>query len=290
MAAGNGCSNIVSNGNTVNYDHKNKGTDQLINTRLSREFNQLQLAVADTNSACNSNGHSNVYQNISIIKSYPMQISPSSSASSNSLGNSTANMSYNNLANVTVNEGNSAILSCRLKNCHYSKMTWRKTEPESYIIRQDEKYDLSVTPIGEARLIVKHTRISDSGVYVCTIENGLQTATSSPYYLQFAMTLLVVATSHYEPILGIVDPKTISVSWRPANPCLIEYCRIGETEWKCETTQPVMPNYEIRNLKPDESYSFRLTNPASGMVGVSSLTLTLPANDSELWQQQHVSA
>lgn len=260
-----------------------------------------------------SSSGSPYYSNVSIgqQQSHPhimlhptaMQISPSSSTSS-SLSNSTNNTITSRTEimsrsqDVSVNEGTSAILSCRLKNYHYSKITWRKSEPESYILRQDEKYDISVTPTGEARLIIKHTRMSDSGVYLCCIENSAQVPNSLPYHLQCSIGLIVVPsqnpTTLYEPLLTIVDSKTISIGWNPANtPCFVEYCRIGgagETmEWRRETVNPVMPNYEIRNLKPGDSYTFRLTNPATGMIGVASLTLTLPANDVELWQLQHVS-
>lgn len=236
---------------------------------------------------------------------FAMQISPSSSTSS-SLSNSAAgnNTAINRTEimsrsqDVTVNEGTSAILSCRLKNYHYSKITWRKSEPEAYILRQDEKYDISVTPTGEARLIIKHTRMSDSGVYLCCIESNSQLpANTLPYHLQCSIGLVVIPsqnpTALYEPQLTIVDSKTVSIGWSPATtPCFVEYCSIGQgvtMEWRRETVNPVMPNYEIRNLKPGESFAFRLLNPATGMIGVASLTLTLPANDVELWQLQHVS-
>lgn len=235
-----------------------------------------------------------------------MQISPSSSTSSSLSLSSVQNSVHSSRTeimsrsqDVSVNEGTSAILSCRLKNYHYSKITWRKSEPEAYILRQDEKYDISVTPTGEARLIIKHTRMSDSGVYLCCIENSAQQGPNSlPYHLQCSIGLIVVPsqnpTTLYEPLLTIVDSKTIAIGWNPSStPCHVEYCRIGGAgeamEWRRETVNPVMPNYEIRNLKPGDSYTFRLVNPATGMIGVASLTLTLPANDVELWQLQHVS-
>lgn len=235
--------------------------------------------------------YSNVPMNQHLMHSNAMQISPSSSTSS-SLSNAEI---MSRSQDVTVNEGTSAILSCRLKNYHYSKITWRKSEPESYILRQDEKYDISVTPTGEARLIIKHTRMSDSGVYLCCIENSGHVPNSVPYHLQCSIALVVVPsqnpTALYEPLLTIVDSKTVSIGWNPATTaCYVEHCRIGQgVEWRRDTVNPVMPNYEIRNLKPGDSYTFRLTNPATGLIGVASLQLTLPANDVELWQLQHVS-
>lgn len=286
----------------------------MVNVRLSKDVKQMSLQQQHENQL-NNNGHpylvkreSNGYsltQQHHLMHSNSMQISPSSSTSS-SLSNNANNNNHNSSAtlrteimsrsqDVTVNEGTSAILSCRLKNYQYSKITWRKSEPEAYILRQDEKYDISVTPTGEARLIIKHTRLTDSGVYLCCVENGLQAPNSMPYHLQCSIGLVVTPsqnpTSLYEPLLSIIDSKTISVAWNPANtPCYVEYCRIGgETmEWRRETANPVMSNYEIRNLRPGESYTFRLTNPQTGVVGVASLTLTLPANDVELWQLQHV--
>lgn len=275
------------------------------------QLNNNQLHHKINNGGGGSPYYSNVpmhHQQQHHLHSNAMQISPSSSTSS-SLSNSTVNNSTGNRTeimsrsqDVTVNEGTSAILSCRLKNYHYSKITWRKSEPESYILRQDEKYDISVTPNGEARLIIKHTRMADSGIYLCCIENSGQVPNSLPYHLQCSIGLVVIPSTNpttlYEPLLTIVDSKTVSISWNPAStPCFVEYCRIGDgggaaggcgMEWRRETVNPVMPNYEIRNLKPGDSYTFRLTNPATGMIGVASLTLTLPANDVELWQLQHV--
>lgn len=318
LGRGGGHSASQMNGNDEAY-YANATID-LDNSRLSRNLSSLTMHENQLNN--NSGGvgagsaalglpPSPYYSNVpmpatlnngqlhSHLLHAPMQISPSSSTSS-SLSNC-ANNSQNTRTeimsrsqDVIVNEGTSAILSCRLKNYQYSKITWRKSEPETYILRQDEKYDISITPNGEARLIIKHTRLSDSGVYLCCVENNLQSQNSVPYHLQCSIGLVVVPSQNptilYEPLLNIVDSKTIAIAWNPAaTPCYVEYCRIGETEWRRETTTPVLPNYEIRNLKPGDSYTFRLMNPSTGVVGVSSLTLTLPANDSELWQLQHVS-
>lgn len=189
---------------------------------------------------------------------------------------------------VTVQEGVSAILSCRLRNHQYTKITWRKTEPDTFIIRQDEKFDVSMTPNGEARLIVKNTRTSDSGLYVCGVENSLHLSQN----LQCTIGLTVLASPtpiHDDPILSIVNSTTVKITWSPPNPCIIEHCQIGAAEWVTETKSPVLPSYEVGNLMPGETYSFRLVNPSTGLTGVSSLSVTLPTNDMELWQQQHVS-
>lgn len=278
------------------------------NPRLSQtmQHHENQLNNNSQNGSRLSNGaayYSNVQLGVNpphLMHANAMQISPSSSTSS-SLSISAANSVNSNRTeimsrcqDVTVNEGTSAILSCRLKNYHYSKITWRKSEPESYILRQDEKYDISVTPTGEARLIIKHTRMSDSGMYLCCVENSGQQVASVPYHLQCSIGLVVVPsqnpTTLYEPQLTIIDSRTVSIGWCPSTTsCHVEYCRIGDvTEWRRETVNPVMPNYEIRNLNPGDSYTFRLLNPATGMIGVASLTMTLPANDVELWQLQHV--
>lgn len=322
------------NGNDESY-YAN-ATIEAVNVRLSKDVKQMSLAAIHENQLNNnSNNYNNLskresnggaigsasstsspyYSNVAVNQSHhhlqvSMQISPSSSTSSSlsSSANNSNSVQHNasggrteimsRSQDVTVNEGTSAILSCRLKNYQYSKITWRKSEPESYILRQDEKYDISVTPTGEARLIIKHTRMTDSGMYLCCVENNLQSPNSLPYHLQCSIGLVVVPsqnpTSLYEPLLSIIDSKTISIAWNPSNtPCFVEYCRIaggGETmTWRRETVNPVMPNYEIRNLKPGDSYTFRLMNPVTGIVGVASLTLTLPANDVELWQLQHVS-
>uniref|UniRef100_A0A1B0EX37 Uncharacterized protein n=1 Tax=Lutzomyia longipalpis TaxID=7200 RepID=A0A1B0EX37_LUTLO len=189
---------------------------------------------------------------------------------------------------VTVQEGMSAILSCRLRNHQYTKITWRKTEPDAFVVRQDEKFDVSMAPNGEARLIVKNTRASDSGLYVCYVENSLHQSQN----LQCTIGLSVVASPtpiHDDPILSIVNSTTVKITWSPPNPCIVEYCQIGSSDWVTETKAPVLPSYEVGNLLAGETYSFRLVNPTTGLTGVSSLSVTLPTNDMELWQQQHFS-
>lgn len=277
------------------------------NPRHSKDSKQMsQMHENQLNNNFQAASQFAMHQQPHLLHPHALPISPSSSTSS-SLSNAANNNNsisspstrteiMSRCQDVTVNEGTSAILSCRLKNYHYSNITWRKSEPESYILRQDEKYDISVTPTGEARLIIKHTRMTDSGTYLCCIENSGQVQNSVPFHLQCSIGLVVIPsqnpTTLYEPLLTIVDSKTISIGWNPANtPCYVEYCRIGAgeaMEWRRETVSPVLPNYEIRNLKPGDSYTFRLTNPTTGLIGVASLTLSLPANDVELWQLQHV--
>lgn len=292
---------LVHNGNRLSaveesVYNNNHPTKSMMNSRLSRDFNHhLTLAIHENNLNNNNNNHiySNVVPNQTTRNNFAMPPSPSSSSvnSNQSTSPSIRSEITSRSQDITVNEGSSAILSCRIKNHQYSKITWRKVEPETVFIRQDDKYDLSITPNGEARLIIKHTRILDTGLYVCSIENVGQN--HQPFNLQCTIGLIVIPTPNaanvYEPSITIVDSKTISVTWTPTTPCLVESCQIGQTEWRKETKNPVTPNYEIKNLKSGESYSFRLINPSTGLVGVSSLTVTLPTNDAELWQQQHVS-
>lgn len=189
-------------------------------------------------------------------------------------------------ADCTVQTGSTAVLCCRIRNHEISKITWRKTEPNPTPITQSTKFNHKLTNNGDAKLIISHTSLSDSGLYVCAVSNRFGTT-------QCTIGLTVQSTVNIEQIsesnVEILNPTTVRISWpstSPTNLYHIEYCRIGTIKWIQSEEKPSRCRVTIGNLLAGESYTFRLVCPITGVAGLPSAEIVLPLNETNMWQQQ----
>lgn len=185
----------------------------------------------------------------------------------------------------TVQTGSTVILSCRIRNHEISKITWRKTEPNPTPITQSTKFNYKLTNNGDAKLIISHTSLSDSGLYVCAVSNRFGTT-------QCTIGLTVQSTTIIDPInesnIEILNPTTVRISWTTStnNLYTIEYCRIGTIKWLQLDEKPSRCRITIGNLLAGESYTFRLVCLITGVASLPSAEIVMPLNETHMWQQQ----
>lgn len=192
---------------------------------------------------------------------------------------------------TAVQEGNSIVLSCVIRNLHDATVLWRKIEPSPPLLIQNStpKYNVSVSGNGEARLIINHTEAQDSGVYACFASNQYG-------IVQCTIGLTVVNGDRYanecstDIYLEVINPTSVRVSWdysaSTTNSYVIEYCRAGSKSWKSNDDKPVRSRYILCGLTPGETYSFRLLCANTNIVSLPSASVTMPLSEQHMWQQQ----
>lgn len=201
--------------------------------------------------------------------------------------------------NVAIPVGSVAILSCQLKHHDGSIVTWTKSEPNATPINNMIKYNWFVTTKGEARLIVNGAVPSDSGVYICSVSNRHGTTQCSIGLTVLSST--VTDTSSWiiddDPVSNgtvisaeLINPTSVRISWdftsATTNSYIIEYSRIGITQWFRNDDKPVRSRYIMTGLTPGESYVFRLLCINTNVTSLPSAPVTMPLSENHMWQQQ----
>lgn len=207
-------------------------------------------------------------------------------------------------ADVAVPAGSVAILTCQLRNSNGATVTWRKSEPNGTPINNMNKYNWFVTTSGEARLIVNSAEPSDCGVYICSVTNrhgniqctiGLTVMSPTAVNNSNHNASLLVhdedSPLHDTEINAeIINPTSVRISWDyttlTTNSYIIEYCRSGSLQWKCNEDRPVRSRYIMTALTPGESYNFRLRCVNTNVTSLPSAKVTMPLSDNHMWQQQ----
>ncbi|XP_072931286.1 kalirin isoform X2 [Epargyreus clarus] len=167
------------------------------------------------------------------------------------------------LADVTVAPGASATLSCRALATR-ATASWRKTAPETRALRHGGRFAISLAPDGLATLTIHACRASDAGVYCCLISNELGGVQSSARLTVGAGGAPGVPAVRAHPGGGLV------VQWDEPAPAHLEYCRVGEGEWRRATETPTAANTLALEELPAGQYSFRLICARSGAAGAAS--------------------
>lgn len=84
------------------------------------------------------------------------------------------------LTNSTALIGSTTVLECSLqRGTRHASALWRKTSPDARLLCSTDRYSITMSKDGLARLIIKDCRTSDSGVYSCSISNELGSVQSS---------------------------------------------------------------------------------------------------------------
>ncbi|RVE53077.1 hypothetical protein evm_002174 [Chilo suppressalis] len=164
---------------------------------------------------------------------------------------------------VTAAPGGSATLACRAIAARAS-CAWRKTAPETRALRHGGRFAISLTPDGHATLTIHACRASDAGVYCCLITNELGGVQTSARLTVGAGGTPGVPAVRAHPGGGLV------VQWDEPSPAHLEYCRVGEGEWRRATETPAAANTLALEELPAGQYSFRLVCGRSGAAGAAS--------------------
>ncbi|XP_028160461.1 kalirin-like [Ostrinia furnacalis] len=164
---------------------------------------------------------------------------------------------------VTVSPGASATLSCRAGAAR-AAASWRKTAPETRALRHGDRFAISLAPDGLATLTIHACRASDAGVYCCLISNELGGVQTSARLTVGAGGAPGVPAVRAHPGGGLV------VQWDESSPAHLEYCRVGEGEWRRATETPAAANTLALEELPAGQYSFRLVCARSGAPGAAS--------------------
>lgn len=184
-----------------------------------------------------------------------------------------------------VQTGTTAVLSCRIRNYENGKITWRKTEPNPSPISQSTKFNYNLTNAGEARLMITHTTMADSGLYVCAVSNryGMTQCTIGLTVLSSQLDVLT------ESNIEVVGPTSARINWESLNSYYIEHCQIGTMKWLRTDEKPAKSKHILTGLSPGESYTLRLVCPNSGVASLPSPPIIMPLSDTHMWQQQQFS-
>lgn len=178
-------------------------------------------------------------------------------------------------ADVTVPAGASATLQCRALATR-AAASWRKTAPETHALRHGGRFAITFAPDGLASLTIHACRASDAGVYCCLISNELGGVQTSARLSVGAGGAPGVPAVRAHPGGGLV------VQWDEPEPVHLEYCRVGEGEWRRATETPAAANTLALEELPAGQYSFRL---ASGRgVGAASGAATCGGGGG--WQRE----
>ncbi|KAL0852357.1 hypothetical protein ABMA28_000558 [Loxostege sticticalis] len=164
---------------------------------------------------------------------------------------------------VTVSPGATATLSCRAVATRASA-SWRKTAPETRALRHGGRFAITLAPDGLATLTIHACRASDAGVYCCLISNELGGVQTSARLTVGAGGAPGVPAVRAHPGGGLV------VQWDESAPAHLEYCRVGEGEWRRATETPAAANTLALEELPAGQYSFRLVCARSGAPGAAS--------------------
>lgn len=142
--------------------------------------------------------------------------------------------------------------------------SWRKTAPETRALRHGGRFAITLSPDGLATLTIHACRASDAGVYCCLISNELGGVQNSARLTVGAGGAPSVPTVRAHPGGGLV------VQWDEPSPAHLEYCRVGEGEWRRATETPAAANTLALEELPAGQYSFRLICARSGAPGPAS--------------------
>ncbi|XP_035459175.2 kalirin isoform X3 [Spodoptera frugiperda] len=166
-------------------------------------------------------------------------------------------------ADVTATPGATATISCRAVATR-ATASWRKTAPETHALRHGGRFAISMTPDGLATLTIHACRASDAGVYCCLVSNELGGVQSSARLTVGAGGAPGVPAVRAHPGGGLV------IQWDEATPAHLEYCRVGEGEWRRATETPAAANTLALEELPAGQYSFRVVCARSGAAGPAS--------------------
>lgn len=180
-------------------------------------------------------------------------------------------------ADVTVAAGASATLSCRGLATR-ATASWRKTAPETLALRHGGRFAISFGSDGLATLTIHACRASDAGVYCCLISNELGGVQCSARLTVAAGGLPGVPVVRAHPGGGLV------VQWDESEAVHLEYCRVGEGEWRRATETPATANTLALEELPAGQYSFRVVSARSGAAGSASGPATCGGGGS--WQRE----
>lgn len=180
-------------------------------------------------------------------------------------------------ADVTVSAGASATLACRATAAR-AHASWRKTAPETLALRHGGRFAIHFEPDGLATLTIHSCRPSDAGVYCCLISNELGGVQSSARLTVGAGGAPGVPAVRAHPGGGLV------VQWDESEAVHLEYCRVGEGEWRRATETPAAANTLALEELPAGTYSFRVVSARSGAAGAASGPATCGGGGS--WQRE----
>lgn len=166
-------------------------------------------------------------------------------------------------ADVTAAPGASATLQCRAAASRASAQ-WRKTAPETRALRHGGRFAIALAPDGLATLTIHACRPSDAGVYCCLVSNELGGVQTSARLTVGAGGAPGVPCVRAHPGGGLV------VQWDEPGPAHLEYCRVGEGEWRRATETPAAANTLALEELPAGQYSFRLVCARGGAAGAAS--------------------
>nr|XP_049693167.1 kalirin isoform X3 [Helicoverpa armigera] len=166
-------------------------------------------------------------------------------------------------ADVTAAPGATATLACRA-GATRATASWRKTAPETRALRHGGRFAITMSPDGLATLTIHACRASDAGVYCCLVSNELGGVQSSARLTVGAGGAPGVPAVRAHPGGGLV------VQWDEPAPAHLDYCRVGEGEWRRATETPAAANTLALEELPAGQYSFRLICSRSGAPGPAS--------------------
>lgn len=84
------------------------------------------------------------------------------------------------LSGCFVPVGGTAVLQCTLRRgIRHTSALWRKTSPDSRVLRHAGKHAISLSKDGIVRLVISECSTSDAGTYTCSISNDLGSVQSS---------------------------------------------------------------------------------------------------------------
>lgn len=164
---------------------------------------------------------------------------------------------------VTVAPGASATIACRALATR-ATASWRKTSPETRALRHGGRFHITFAADGTASLTIHACRASDAGVYCCLVSNELGGVQTSARLTVGAGGAPGVPTVRAHPGGGLV------VHWDEQNPAHLEYCRVGEGEWRRATETPAAAHTIALEELPAGQYSFRLICARSSAPGPAS--------------------
>lgn len=178
---------------------------------------------------------------------------------------------------VVVSPGASATLACRATATRASA-SWRKTAPDTRALRHGGRFAIAFGPDGLATLTIHACRASDAGVYCCLVSNELGGVQSSARLTVGSGGVPGVPAVRAHPGGGLV------VQWDEAAPAHLEYCRVGEGEWRRATETPAAVHTVALEELPAGQYSFRLVCARSGAAGGVSAPASCGGGGS--WQRE----
>lgn len=164
---------------------------------------------------------------------------------------------------IIVTPGTTATLSCRAVATR-AVASWRKTSPETRALRHGGRFAIVLAPDGLATLAIHACRASDAGVYCCLVSNELGGVQSS------ARLTVGSGGAPGVPAVRAHPGGGLAVQWDEPSPAHLEYCRVGEGEWRRASEVPAAVNTLVLEELPAGQYSFRLVCARSGASGPAS--------------------